>query len=80
MTDEPKQLGKCIRCDVPVFSLGAGMSANPDDAMVGVIAGHYGSVHDCSTATIFVCDACVTTAGVELVQQDGWMIFGGGRP
>lgn len=64
MTDEQltgmtRPLGKCIRCDTQIVSMGESMPHNPDGAMWGAVGGSYGSRHDLSTMKVYVCDQCV---------------------
>lgn len=58
MSDEPRQLGKCIRCDKAIMSYGDILPDNPDGAMEGVVAGNYGSRHDFSSLKVWLCDDC----------------------
>lgn len=69
--DEPKQLGKCIRCDKPVFGCGAPIDGNPDGAMEGVMRGHYGSRNDLSEFTAWICDDCVPNVTVAMTMYLG---------
>ena len=78
MSDEPRQLGKCVRCDKPVMSLGGPCEDNPDRAMEGEMLGHYGSRNDCSKFTCWICDDCAHV--VSCGQMIGWLGPFDGKP
>lgn len=69
MTDKT-QLGKCIRCDKPIMTIGDGHD-NPRFAMEGVMRGHYGSRNDCHEFQAWICDDCVPSVTATVKRYLG---------